>query len=100
MRRNLFRATFILVLVILVAVSAALLAGSGRSEDLDEGKPDVQYRVTPAVPFQQCPWPPCAAPCVLGAPPEVLCKGQDGSVSQTTFFCCCCGSGTNQYKPL
>lgn len=50
--------------------------------------------------FQSCPVPPCLAPCVLGAEPEVLCKFEDGGTDRTTFACCCCGGGGNSFKPL
>jgi hypothetical protein len=47
-----------------------------------------------------CPWPPCMAPCVLGAEPDVLCKIDGGKVVKTSWTCCCCGGGGNSYKPL
>jgi hypothetical protein len=47
--------------------------------------------------FQACPYPPCMAPCVFGAEPNVLCKAPDGSVVRTTFACCCCGGGGEGY---
>ena len=50
--------------------------------------------------FHSCPVPPCLAPCVLGAEPEVLCRFPDGSTEQTTFACCCCGGGENEFKRL
>ena len=51
--------------------------------------------------FRPCPFPPCAAVCVLGAAPEVLCKEGGGPPEATTFTCCCCGGGAgNTFKPL
>jgi hypothetical protein len=49
-----------------------------------------------------CPFPPCLAPCVLGAEPEVLCKVPGGPPVETTWACCCCGSSgvANRYKLL
>jgi hypothetical protein len=47
--------------------------------------------------FKPCPYPPCMAPCALGAEPDVLCKTPDGSVVRTTFACCCCGGGGGGY---
>jgi hypothetical protein len=49
--------------------------------------------------FRACPWPPCMAPCNLGAEPTVLCKTDNG-IMATSWACCCCGSGGNSYKPL
>jgi hypothetical protein len=101
MRKNVFRATLAVVLVAVVAVSAAaLLAGSRRLEEPDQTEPEGTYRVLPEKPFQQCPSPPCMAPCQYGVPPEVLCKAANGSVQATTYTCCCCGSSGASYKPL
>jgi hypothetical protein len=51
--------------------------------------------------FQPCPQPACAAPCVFGQPPQVLCKTPGGGPPvETTFACCCCGSGEGSFKPL
>jgi len=47
-----------------------------------------------------CPSPPCAAPCVLGGEPTVLCKSRGSAPQATTYACCCCGGSGNRYKPL
>jgi hypothetical protein len=102
MHKNVLRTVLVLALIAVVAVSAAaLIAGSRRADELEPGdQQDEAYRARPEQPFQQCPSPPCMAPCRIGVPPEVLCKVADGSVQATTYHCCCCGSAGNQYKPL
>jgi hypothetical protein len=50
--------------------------------------------------FMPCPFPPCAAPCILGEEPDVICKSKDSGKTKTTFACCCCGSAGNLYKFL
>ena len=101
MSKTVIRTSLILALVGLVALSAALVAGSRRSDELNPGAPGDTFDPQP-VRFESCPTPACMAPCVFGAPPEVVCLGSDGSVSATTYFCCCCGGGggANQYRQL
>ena len=50
--------------------------------------------------FQDCPFPPCMAPCAFPPAPEVVCKDGKGNKFITSFTCCCCGGGGNCYKPL
>jgi len=51
--------------------------------------------------FSHCPWPrTCAAPCLIDAPAQVLCRYTDGRVVATSFACCCCGSGVNSFATL
>jgi hypothetical protein len=49
-----------------------------------------------------CPFPPCMAPCVLGAEPQVLCKMSSGPPVPTAWACCCCGGAGSghRFKPL
>ncbi|HSR49950.1 MAG TPA: hypothetical protein VLV83_03930 [Acidobacteriota bacterium] len=56
-------------------------------------------RAAPPDGFKPCPFPPCLAPCVLGADPDVICLTPSGQF-KTTFACCCCGSGGNYFRPL
>ena len=99
MRKLMTRRNLVLLLVALIALSAVLVAGARRDE-VAPGQGGEEYRTHPEQPFQQCPMPPCMAPCVFGTPPEVECKTSDGVVSETTYFCCCCGSAGNQFRSL
>ena len=102
MRTTWTRAALVVSLLSVMVVSGmTLLAGPDRSSDLERPAPVFnRFQPAPAPGFQACPWPPCMAPCVLGAPPEVTCMSPDGTVTQTTFFCCCCGSGQSSYRPI
>jgi len=99
MRKLSTRGSLLLLLAALIALSVVLLSGA-RHDELGPGKAPETHRPQPDVPFQQCPSPPCMAPCVYGAEPEVQCMTGDGAVSETTYFCCCCGSAGNQFRPL
>jgi hypothetical protein len=91
MRKSIAMVGILVVLVGVVSVSAATLMTRPAPGPGGGGGPDTQG-------FYPCPWPPCMAPCVYPAPPEVLCKAPDGSVTRTTFACCCCGGSGNSYK--
>jgi hypothetical protein len=56
----------------------------------------------PAKGWLTCPFPPCMAPCVLGAEPAVLCKTPGERPVATTWACCCCGGSgpANRFRPL
>ena len=95
------RAVVILALAGLVIASAATLMAAPPTDFSRKAGTREVTRPQPYRPYLPCPWPPCAAPCVLGAEPQVICRSADGSVNATTFFCCCCGGGNgNTFKPL
>jgi len=91
MRKSIAMVGILVVLVGVVSVSAATLMARPVPGPGGGGGPGAQG-------FTPCPWPPCMAPCVYPAPPQVLCKSPDGTVTRTTFACCCCGGSDNSYK--
>jgi len=80
-----------------IAVFVLLVTAIGASGFTLLAKPD-----RPSKGWLACPFPPCMAPCVLGAEPQVLCKMSSGPPVPTTWACCCCGSAGSgrRYKPL
>ncbi len=99
MYRNIARVALLLVIV---GSGLTLVADTNPLTDLSQRPGAEKNRALPYQPFTPCPTPACMAPCVFGAPPEVLCQSADGSVAETTYFCCCCGGGggSNSFKPL
>ncbi len=96
--------TFVRLGLILVVVGCGLTLVADTNPQSDPSlRPGAErIRPMPVESFTPCPTPSCMAPCVIGAPPEVLCQSANGSTAETTYFCCCCGGGggANSYKPL
>ncbi len=91
-----------ILLLVVVGSALTLVADTNPLRDVSHRPGAETDRILPYEPFTPCPTPPCMAPCVYGAPPEVLCQSADGSTAATTYFCCCCGGGggSNSFKPL
>jgi hypothetical protein len=96
------RIGFSLVLVI-VASSLALVAGSLRH--LGPSLPsDGSPQMPGGVPkFTPCPTPACMAPCQYPPQPQVVCRdNESGATTTTSYACCCCGGGGGEssFQPL
>jgi hypothetical protein len=102
MKRSVLRRVVFSLLVVAVASSLALVAGTLKHWGPRPGEQSGKAPGGGGSAFTPCPVPSCMAPCQFPAEPEVICRDDaSGVTSATTWACCCCGGGgENSFHPL